>query len=220
MTTETDPIAAHVDAVGRMLRGPAHTRRGMLAEVRDGLRDAAADHRTAGLDRNCADHRAVTESGPVELIAALLQNELTARQARRTALLLVTAFPTMTLGWALVWSGGSGWTGHTSTPVVVMAIALDATSVIVAAAGLALLLATFRPVVCLSGVAGAVGVIGRIGALSCAALAIAMNLANIAATVRLVTTNPAAVPAFASTAAALALVILSTCRSLRVTRAR
>lgn len=219
MTSEPDPIAVHVAGVGNVLRGPVRARRSMLAEVREGLCDAAAAYRTAGLDEYAAARRAVADFGPVDLIAAQLQNELTARQARRTALLLVIAFPSMIVGWALVWSGGSGWTGNTSTPVVVMAIALDATSVIVATAGLALLLATFCPVVSLSRVAGAVGVIGTVGALSCAAMAIAMNLANAAATVQLVSTNPAAAPAFVSTAAALALVAHSTGRSLRVTRA-
>lgn len=37
----TDLVDAHVDALGRELRGPARLRRDMLAEVRAGLRDAA-----------------------------------------------------------------------------------------------------------------------------------------------------------------------------------
>ncbi|ODU17617.1 MAG: hypothetical protein ABT15_03065 [Pseudonocardia sp. SCN 73-27] len=103
MTAATvDPVDAHVDALGAMLRGPARLRASMLAEARDGLEDAAESLCGTGVEPREARSRAVADFGAVDEIAPRYQEELAAAQSRRTATLIAVTFPALILVWTLL----------------------------------------------------------------------------------------------------------------------
>ncbi|MGH3585608.1 MAG: permease prefix domain 1-containing protein [Pseudonocardia sp.] len=219
MTTAADPVAAHVDELRRVLHGPDSVKRSMIAEVRDGLRDAAAAYRDGGLDPHRAAHHAVRDFGTAREVAPLLQEELTARQGRATALLLVLAFPGLQLGWSLVWMHGVTWWTTAPPAMVGLARLQDVSSVVVGIAGLALLVATFRRGVAPRWVTALAGTTATIGAVVCGATATVMNVASGDQAVRVLTTEPLAVIAVVASGVMLALVIRSAARSLRAAHA-
>jgi hypothetical protein len=106
----TAPVVdAFVDELGRAVRGPGRVRRSMLREVHDGLTDAAEAHLAGGLDPVAAQAQAVAEFGTVDELAAHYQAELTVRRGRATALFVAVVFPSMMLGWELMWRAGVSW---------------------------------------------------------------------------------------------------------------
>jgi hypothetical protein len=219
--TVTDPVTQHLAELERALRGPARTRRSMLREVRDGLHDAVTAYRACGLDPHRAAAKAVHDFGPVPEVAPLFQDELTARQGRWSALLLVVVFPGMVLGWDLLWKNGVAW-GPTPPPdlVVVLAHVQDAASALIGAVAVVLLAATFHRSARPRQVTALVGLTGAVGALLCGGTGVVMNLANGPAAATLLATNPYALPAFGGSAVMCALVVWSAVRTLRVARAR
>src|SRR5690349_25067367 len=94
-----NPIEQVLDDVARRIRGPARMRRDLLTELRDGLEDAAAAHQDAGLDAGTARRRAVEEFGTAAEVGAACQAELTAVQARRTALAVCVVAPAVQELW-------------------------------------------------------------------------------------------------------------------------
>lgn len=114
-------LDAHALALGAVLRGPHGLREDVVAEVRDGLHDAAAAHRAAGAGDAEAAERAVAEFGSVAELAPPFRDELTTAQARRTALVVVVLFPALLLGWDLLWASGVGWPSTPSTVVGALA---------------------------------------------------------------------------------------------------
>ncbi|MCK8678385.1 permease prefix domain 1-containing protein [Streptomyces lichenis] len=95
-------IDRHMAELGRSLRGPRRLRADLLAEARDGLEDAAAAYREAGLDREDAERRAVADFGPVRLIAPGYQSELGLAEGRRTALLICAVLTAQPVAWWLL----------------------------------------------------------------------------------------------------------------------
>jgi hypothetical protein len=213
MTAVFDPVAAHVAELDRALRGPAAVKRSMIAEVRDGLADAVADHRDRGLDPERAAAAAVREFGSVREVAPLLQEELTARQGRRTALLLLLSFPAMLLAWDLLWKTGHGWSAPPTPMVSTLARAVDVLTVLIAATALALLLATFRGRPLPRWVTGLTGLVAALGVAGCGGMSVAMNLLNPHLPV-----EPATVAVVALSAVIAGLVTRSAVRSLRFAR--
>lgn len=225
MTTifDTDPVTAHVSALARMLRGPAGVRRSMLAEARDGLEDAAAAYQEGGLGSREAAGRAVHDFGPVTEIAPLYQEELTARQGRRTALLLSIVFPSMMLAWDLLWSNGISWTVTTPPPppiVGVLARAQDVISLAVAGIELLLLAVTFLRRVPQRHVARAVGLTAALGAAFTLATCVFMHLANVDGITSMLATGLAAPAAYLGSVAVMMVIAASALRTLRLTRLR
>ncbi|GLW06650.1 hypothetical protein Misp01_17800 [Microtetraspora sp. NBRC 13810] len=96
-------VEEYVSGLDRALRGPRRVKRDMLAEVRDGLCDAAEALESGGLCRAEAERAAVEEFGAIEEIAPGYQEELIARQGRRTAALLFVGVPLTTIMWSLIW---------------------------------------------------------------------------------------------------------------------
>jgi hypothetical protein len=90
-------IAAHLAALEGALPGPARTKRALLDEARDGLDDAAAAYRDAGLDPAEAQRRAVEDFGEVAALAPAFAHEIGLAQARRTARVLCVALPLLFL---------------------------------------------------------------------------------------------------------------------------
>ena len=212
MKTQHDPVADHVHALGRALRGPSRLRRSMLAETRDGLRDATAAHEEGGLPTAEAAARAVRDFGPVREIAPLYQDELAARQGRRTAVLLAVSYPGLMVGWSLLWEGGIGWSGPSIPLVSALAVLQDVVSWVVGIAALAALMATFRrrsP----RRTAMAVGTIGVVGTALCGGAAAVMILGSGRAG------SPALVTGYGVSAAVLVVTLWSVTRTLRAARA-
>jgi hypothetical protein len=216
----SDPVAAHVAELDRVLRGPAAVRADVLAEVRDGLEDAAAAHRAEGAPAGEAAARAVAEFGTVADLAPLYQAELTTAQVRRTALVAGLLFPAMLLGWDLLWRSGLAWPSSGPAPAVVGVLARvqDVLSATAAALALLVLLATLRRRVRPRLLAAVAAGAALTGAALCVGTAVAMNLANGPAALAMLTGSPVALPAFAASAAAAAVVIVSALRTLRLAR--
>lgn len=214
----TDPVADHVHALGRALRGPTRLRRSMLAETRDGLRDAAAAHEDGGLPTAEAAARAVRDFGPVREIAPLYQDELAARQGRRTAALLAVSYPGLMLGWSLLWKGGIGWSGPSIPLISELAVLQDVVSWVVGIAALAALLLTFRRRPQRT-TALAIGAIGLAGTVLCGGAAAVMILGSGRADSLVVITDPVAPIAYGVSAAVLVVTLWSVTRTLRSARA-
>ncbi|WP_142095529.1 permease prefix domain 1-containing protein [Pseudonocardia cypriaca] len=216
----TDPVGAHVAELDRALHGPAALKRSMIAEVRHGLADAVACHQDRGLEPQRAAAEAVREFGSVHEVAPLLQEELTARQGRRTAQLVVVAFPALLLAWDALWMTGQAWQSPPSPMVGSLARAVDVLTVLITVAALVLLLATFRDgplprwVTTLSGLVAALGVAG------CGGMSLVMNLLKPHAAGELFAANPATAVVLTATALIAALVTRSAVRSLRFAHTR
>jgi hypothetical protein len=220
MTAVTDPVGAHVAELDRALHGPAAMKRSMIAEVRHGLADAVACHRDRGLDPQSAAAAAVREFGPVREVAPLLQEELTARQGRRTAQLLVVAFPALLLAWDALWMTGQAWQSPPSPTVASLARAVDVLTVLITAAALVLLLATFRDGPLPRWVTALTGLVAALGVAGCGGMSLAMNLLKPHAAEDLVTVSPATAVVVVATAVIAAVVTRSAIRSLRFARTR
>jgi len=216
VSTALDPVQAHLAELDRMLRGPGSVKRSMIAEIRDGLHDATAAHRENGLDPQRAAAVAVQDFGEVREIAPLLQEELTARQGRRTALLLVVAFPALLLAWDGVWKAGSGWTGPVLPVVSALARTVDVLTVLVAAAAVVLLLVTFRGRPLPRWVTGLTGVVGALGVAGCGGLSVTMNLVDAPQSGEMLSRHPLAAAVVVFTVVTAGVVTWSAVRSLRV----
>jgi hypothetical protein len=219
MTVALDPVSAHVAELDRVLRGPGAVKGSMIAEVRDGLQDAAMAYRAGGLDPAQAAAAAVRDFGEMREIAALLQDELTARQGRRTAQLLVVTFPAMLLTWDLLWKAGAGWSTPPPAAVAVLARAVDVTTVLITAAALVLLLVTFRSRPLAGSVTGLTGLVAALGVLGTGGLSVVMNLLHPHHSGATLAAHPAVAVVIVATTATAALVTRSAIRSLRVARA-
>ena len=219
MTTAVDPVRAHVAELDRMLHGPGAMKRSMIAEVRDGLEDAVAGYREGGLDPQRAAAAAVRDFGSVREVAPLLQEELTARQGRRTAQLLVVVYPAMLLAWDLVWATGNGWSAPPPAAVSVLSRAVDLLTVLITAAAVVLLLVTFQGRRLPQWITGLTGLVAALGVVGCGGMSVVMNLLIPHQAAEMVTTRPAVVAVGVMSAATSALVTRSAVRSLRLARA-
>lgn len=92
-------LGSYLAEIAARLIGPARARRDILAELGAGLADATVAYRSAGLDPDQAVRAAITEFGRPEQVADGFRAELTAAQARRTALTLLRTGPLVGLLW-------------------------------------------------------------------------------------------------------------------------
>jgi hypothetical protein len=97
-----DPIEDHVAALAAALSGPARVKARMVAELRDGLLDAAADLSPERAPDDRTARRAVRQFGTVAEIAPSFQRELTIAQARHTARDVALIVPFLIACWYLV----------------------------------------------------------------------------------------------------------------------
>ena len=138
-------VATELHRLERRLQGPRRLREDMVSEVRDGLLDATAAHRDAGLDPAAAARRALEELGDIEVLARELQHEVTAREARRAALVVGLAFLPLVVAWDLVWRLAP----HSGPPpgegLAAVYAAIDLVQVAAGLAGGALAVALRRP---------------------------------------------------------------------------
>lgn len=94
-------IDDYMTALEGALRGPRRAKADLLAEVRDGLTDAAAAHERTGLGRQASQRQAVQEFGAVGEIAPGYQAELGLAQGLRTALLVLSVLAAQPLAWGM-----------------------------------------------------------------------------------------------------------------------
>jgi hypothetical protein len=216
----TDVITAHVSALERALRGPRRTRRDMVSEARDGLRDAAAAYRDGGYPAEEAAVLAVRDFGDVREIAPEFQYELTARQGRLSALLFALVFPAMMLAWDLFLrvTDARHITGPPTPLVGVLSRIEDVATLVIGAVALSLLAASFRRAVSVRRLTHAIGLTGIAGAVLCAGLALAMNMAGNRVAVERSTAIPAGIGAYVGSAIVMVLIIWQSLRTLRVAR--
>jgi hypothetical protein len=134
----TDPVAAYTAALAASLRGPRRAKERMLAEIGEGLRDAAEPYRGADGDPATAVERAIGDFGRPDDLVGDCQRELTIRQTRHTAGRLALCVPALLVCWHLLWIGAAsgGWR--------MTAIALAAVSAIAALEAAAALVLTSR----------------------------------------------------------------------------
>jgi hypothetical protein len=92
-------IECYLTEVADRLIGPAGARQGIVAELGTGLADATDAYRSAGLAPVEAARAAITEFGRPEQVADGFKAELTAAQARRTAVTLLRTGPVVGLLW-------------------------------------------------------------------------------------------------------------------------
>ncbi|GAA1811197.1 hypothetical protein GCM10009835_33280 [Planosporangium flavigriseum] len=97
-------IDEYVAGLSRRLTGPRRAKVDLLAEVRDGLVDAAEAYADAGLPPSEAVARALADFGDHRQLAADYQAELAAAQGRRTALLVAIVMPVLMLVSRLLWT--------------------------------------------------------------------------------------------------------------------
>ena len=103
-TTKSDDtrlIDGYLDEIANDLVAPAAARAAVIREISDGLLEAVADHRDRGLPEAAAARAAIAEFGAPRNIAAAFQRELGARQARRSAITLMTSGPIVGLAWLI-----------------------------------------------------------------------------------------------------------------------
>jgi hypothetical protein len=99
----SDTVSEYVAVLDRRLRGSRRLRGDMLAEAADGLADAAEAYERAGMSAEQARRRAVADFGEPADVLPEYQAELTADQARRSALLVGAALPGLVVAWDLLW---------------------------------------------------------------------------------------------------------------------
>ena len=105
MTTTTaagnGAIDGYLAELDRVLLGRRGRKADLLAEARDGLRDAADAYREGGWSEDEAQRRAVADFGRVSEIAGDFQAELTVHNGIWTLWMLVLAVPGMQASWEL-----------------------------------------------------------------------------------------------------------------------
>lgn len=95
------PIEDCLTELDRVLIGRRGAKADLLAEARDGLRDAAEAYRAGGWSETEAQRRAVADFGQVREIAGDYQAELSMHNGVRTLWLLVLGVPAMQTSWEL-----------------------------------------------------------------------------------------------------------------------
>jgi hypothetical protein len=195
-----DPIAAHVGALARAVRGPARVRRGILREVRDGLDDAAEAYRRAGVDPERAARLAVRDFGPVAELAPLYQEELAAGEGRRTAALVAFGVPAVMLGWSLLWTSGLAAGSPKPPAVAVLGAVQDAAGVLATAVSLVLVVLGSRRAARPRRVAAAAAATALATVALCGGTAVAMNLLDAGHSWLRVTSQPASLLLYLGTA--------------------
>ncbi|GGQ22223.1 MULTISPECIES: hypothetical protein [Streptomyces] len=106
-----DPIEAHVAELAAVLRGADRAKSRMLAELREGLLDAATEL-APGRGPDGAAREAVRLFGSVAELAPGFQRELTIVQARHTSRRILLLAPLLLPCWYVLAGAGAGSTAH------------------------------------------------------------------------------------------------------------
>ncbi|GAB3408634.1 permease prefix domain 1-containing protein [Flindersiella endophytica] len=118
-------IDSYVREVERLLPGDRGVRKDLIAELRDGLDDAAEAYRHSGLDGRLAELRAVRDAGDTDVVAASYHAELAASHGQRTAALIGLSLPAVVLAWTGMWRLGGDLEVARQWPVSELTMALS-----------------------------------------------------------------------------------------------
>jgi hypothetical protein len=99
-----DPIEEYVSTLAAALHGPARAKARMIAEIRDGLTDAAAARTSEGEPPESAARGALREFGTAADLIPDCQAELTIVQTRHTARLVILTTTALLAYWQLTWT--------------------------------------------------------------------------------------------------------------------
>lgn len=99
MKDSVDSIPSFLQTVAAHLPGPGRHREAILAELQDGLLEAADAHQRGGREWNEAVRLALRDFGNAENLAASFRPELIIARVRRTALALFGATPIVIALW-------------------------------------------------------------------------------------------------------------------------
>jgi HAAS len=95
------PTEAYLAEVAGLLHGPQRRRKEILAELRDGLRDAT-DSRRGDTTPEQAEQQAIAAFGPAPMVAAAFAGELATAYARRTITAYIATGPLVGIWWLLL----------------------------------------------------------------------------------------------------------------------
>src|SRR3954469_19841757 len=88
-----EALAAYLADLAARLHGPRRRREAILAELSDGLDQAAQDRRAAGLTAGQAARAAIAQFGPPQAVADAFGGELATAYARRTIIWFIATGP-------------------------------------------------------------------------------------------------------------------------------
>jgi hypothetical protein len=130
--THDDALAAYIADLAARLRGPRHRRQAILAELSDGLDQAAQDHRAAGLTPDQAATAAIAQFGTPQAVADAFGGELATAYARRTIVWFIATGPLVGIWWLLLLQPNPWRTGLIALLAAIPAIPLIAIAVVTA----------------------------------------------------------------------------------------
>src|SRR5262245_32695905 len=96
------PIEAYLAELARLLHGPRRRRARVLAELRDGLQDAAVAYRDHADSAVAAERQAVAGFGTPQAVADAFAGELATAYARRTTAAYIVTGPLVGIWWLLL----------------------------------------------------------------------------------------------------------------------
>jgi hypothetical protein len=95
-------LGRYLADLGTRLHGPWRTRAAILAEIRDGLDEATAEHTARGLGPADAATHAVAQFGSPQVVADAFTGELATAYARRTIAAFILTGPLVGICWLLL----------------------------------------------------------------------------------------------------------------------
>jgi hypothetical protein len=130
--THDDALAAYLADLAARLRGPRRRREAILAELSDGLNQAAQDHRAAGLTPDQAATAAIAQFGTPQAVADAFGGELATAYARRTIVWFIATGPLVGIWWLLLLHPSPWRTGLIALLAAIPAIPLVAIAIVTA----------------------------------------------------------------------------------------
>jgi hypothetical protein len=95
-------VDAYLGELAHLLRGPRRRREQVLAELRDGLDQAIADHTTDGHTEDQAIESAIDHFGTPQAVAGAFAGELTTAYVRHTIAWYIATGPLVGIWWLLL----------------------------------------------------------------------------------------------------------------------
>jgi hypothetical protein len=126
-------VEAYLSDLAHLLRGPRRRRARILAEIRDGLDQAIADHTTDGRTEDQAVSSAIDDFGTPQAVADAFAGELATGYARHTIAWYIATGPLVGIWWLLLLQPHPWRTGLLALLVAIPVIPLIAVAIATAA---------------------------------------------------------------------------------------
>ena len=131
------PIEAYLAELAELLHGPRRRRARILAELRDGLHEAAEAYRTSASSPAAAERQAVAGFGSPRAVADAFAGELATAYARRTIAAYIVTGPLVGIWWLLLLQPHPWRTGLIALLAAIPVLPLVAIAIATAAGTLA-----------------------------------------------------------------------------------